>query len=305
MSIWAVKIISNASTPDAILTLAASADKTIRLYSNDQHIQTFKGHTQPVRALTLLPASTGNNVFASSGNDGNVMIWDWKTGDHLRTLNGHDSFVYSLACTPDGTLASSGEDRSVRIWNRLTGDVDQIITIPAISIWSIAVLKDGSSDLIVGSSDNCVRIFTQDPARYAPPEAIKEFEELVSASAITANQIGDVKKTDLPDADSLKGRTGKKEGEIAMAKTVGGDVEAYQWSSAEGKWVKIGQVVDAVGSGRRQLYEGQEYDYVFDVDVAEGQPPLKLPFNVTREPKRSVESAIVELIKYLINRKSV
>ena len=46
-------------------------------------------------------------------------------------------------------------------------------------------------------------------------------------------------------------------------------------------WQKIGDVVDAVGSGRKQLYKGKEYDYVFDVDVEEGKPPLKLPFNAT------------------------
>jgi hypothetical protein len=40
-------------------------------------------------------------------------------------------------------------------------------------------------------------------------------------------------------------------------------------------------VVDAIGSGRKQLYEGQEYDYVFDVDVSEGMPPLKLPYNIS------------------------
>ena len=54
-----------------------------------------------------------------------------------------------------------------------------------------------------------------------------------------------------------------------------------QWDSATSSWQKIGDVVDAVGSGRKQLYEGREYDYVFDVDVQEGAPPLKLPYNVS------------------------
>ena len=53
-----------------------------------------------------------------------------------------------------------------------------------------------------------------------------------------------------------------------------------QWDNASG-WQKIGDVVDAVGSGRKQLYEGREYDYVFDVDVQEGAPPLKLPYNAS------------------------
>ena len=39
--------------------------------------------------------------------------------------------------------------------------------------------------------------------------------------------------------------------------------------------------MDAVGQGRKQLYKGKEYDYVFDVDIQDGVPPLKLPYNVS------------------------
>ena len=28
------------------------------------------------------------------------------------------------------------------------------------------------------------------------------------------------------------------------------------------------------------MFEGKEYDYVFDVDIREGTPPLKLPYSV-------------------------
>ena len=59
------------------------------------------------------------------------------------------------------------------------------------------------------------------------------------------------------------------------------DDRHWQWDSATLAWQKIGDVVDAVGSGRKQLYEGKEYDYVFDVDVQEGVPPLKLPYNAS------------------------
>lgn len=38
--------------------------------------------------------------------------------------------------------------------------------------------------------------------------------------------------------------------------------------------------MEAVGSGRKQLYEGKEYDYVFDVDIQDGVV-LKLPYNIT------------------------
>ena len=60
--------------------------------------------------------------------------------------------------------------------------------------------------------------------------------------------------------------------------------DALQWSVQSGTWTKIGTVVDAVSTSQRQLFNGEEYDYVFDVDVHEGQPPLKLPYNATRKP---------------------
>ena len=57
------------------------------------------------------------------------------------------------------------------------------------------------------------------------------------------------------------------------------NVEAYQWESNE--WQKIGEVTNAVGSPKKKMYQNQEYDFIFDIDVAEGAPPLKLPYNIT------------------------
>lgn len=47
----------------------------------------------------------------------------------------------------------------------------------------------------------------------------------------------------------------------------------------------MGTVVDAVGSsGKKVEYQGQAYDYVFDVDIEDGAPPLKLPYNLSQNP---------------------
>ena len=55
-----------------------------------------------------------------------------------------------------------------------------------------------------------------------------------------------------------------------------------------GQWEKIGAVVggpsdDTVATGSK-YFEGQQYDFVFDVDVTEGAPPLKLPVNRDDNP---------------------
>ena len=39
-----------------------------------------------------------------------------------------------------------------------------------------------------------------------------------------------------------------------------------------------------MNSSRSCICNFQEYDYVFSVDIEEGKPPLKLPFNVTEDP---------------------
>ena len=64
----------------------------------------------------------------------------------------------------------------------------------------------------------------------------------------------------------------------------GENVEAHMWSASTNSWTNVGQVVDSVGSGRKRLYEGKEYDFVFDVDIQEGAPPLKLPYNASENP---------------------
>ena len=61
-------------------------------------------------------------------------------------------------------------------------------------------------------------------------------------------------------------------------------MEAHVWSTAANSWTSIGTVVDAVGSSRKKEFEGKEYDYVFDVDIQEGVPPLKLPYNASQNP---------------------
>lgn len=207
------------------------------------------------------------------------MIYVWtRDGDLLLELHGHTNFIYSLAVLPSGEIVSSGEDRSVKIWNH--GECIQTITLPAISIWSVAVQPNG--DIVCGSSDSEVRIFTRDKARFASEEDIQEFDAKVSSSAIPQQSLGDINKEKLPGPEALQ-RKGKKDGQVIMVKN-DASVEAHQWSSATQSWTKIGDVVNAVSQSQKQTLDGIEYDYVFDVDIQEGAPPLKLPYNVTQNP---------------------
>ncbi|KAG7092944.1 hypothetical protein E1B28_009246 [Marasmius oreades] len=139
-----------------------------------------------------------------------------------------------------------------------------------------------NGDIVSGCSDGVVRVFSSSEGRWASASELKEYEDYVANQALPSQQVGDVKKSDLPGLEALND-PGKKPGEVKMVKN-GDKVEAHQWDASSYTWQKVGDVVDAVGQGRKQLYQGREYDYVFDVDIQDGVPPLKLPYNVTENP---------------------
>ena len=245
-------------------------------------IGSVKNSNDVVRALCKVPASHPTGAaFASASNDGIIRLYTIQ-GELVASLYGHESFVYSLAALPSGELVSAGEDRTVRVWNGT--QCVQTITHPAISVWSVAVCNE-TGDIVTGASDRVARVFSRSPERHASPEVIQQFEQAVKESAIPAEQVGKVNKEQLPGPEFLQKKSGTKEGQVQMIREADGSVTAHTWSSATQEWTAVGTVVDSAGSsGRKTEYLGQDYDYVFDVDIEDGKPPLKLPYNVSQNP---------------------
>ena len=235
-----------------------------------------------MRALCRLPSKHPSRAdFASAGNEGIIRLWKLD-GRRMGELIGHESFIYSLVSLPNGELASSGEDRTVRIWRG--SNCVQTITHPAISVWGVAACSE-NGDIVSGASDRKVRVFSRVKERQGEPQVIQAFEESVQASAIPQQQVGDINKEQLPGPEFLQQKSGTKEGQVVMIRESNGSVSAHQWSQGSQSWMNVGTVVDAVGSsGKKASYAGTEYDYVFDVDIEDGKPPLKLPYNLSENP---------------------
>lgn len=160
----------------------------------------------------------------------------------------------------------------------------QTMTHPAISVWGVAACPD-NGDIVSGASDRKVRVFSRATERQAEPEAIQAFDESVKSSSIPQQAAGIPNKENLPGPEFLQQKSGTKEGQVVMIREPNGSVSAHQWSQGSQSWMSVGTVVDAVGSsGRKTSYDGKDYDYVFDVDIEDGKPPLKLPFNLSQNP---------------------
>ncbi|XP_036968357.1 phospholipase A-2-activating protein [Acanthopagrus latus] len=273
-AVWAVVIL-----PEQGLMLSGSADKTIRLWKAGRCEKTFVGHEDCVRGLAVI----SNAEFFSCSNDASIRRWLVATGECAQVYYSHTNYIYSMAVFPNSEdFISTGEDRSLRIWRQ--GECTQTIRLPAQSVWCCCILPNG--DIAVGASDGIIRVFTEAEDRMASVEDLQAFEDELSKATIDPKlgDLGDIKMEDLPGREHLN-EPGNRDGQTRLIKD-GQKVEAYQWSVSDGRWMKIG---DVVGGSNQQtsksvMYEGKEYDYVFTIDVNEGGPSMKLPYNVSEDP---------------------
>ena len=60
--------------------------------------------------------------LATASLDKTAKLWELATGKELRTFEGHQDWVLSVAFAPDGkTLATASKDKTVRLWDAATG----------------------------------------------------------------------------------------------------------------------------------------------------------------------------------------
>lgn len=276
-SVWGVLAFDD----ETVIT--ACSDQFIRVFHvSGKLLRKWNGGGDILRALCRVPENHPSGAsFASAGNDSIIRLW--KLDDHYNEklageLVGHDNFIYSLTPLPTGELASSGEDRTVKIWKGT--ECIQTITHPAVSVWSVSANPD-SADIVTGASDNIVRVFSRSIDRIAQPEVVKAFEDAVKASVIPSQVAPKVNQSELPGPDFLTSKSGTKDGQIQMIKETDGSITVHQWSLGQQQWIKIGTQMDAPS---KPTLNGNEYDFVWDVDIEDGKPPIKLPYNLSENP---------------------
>lgn len=163
--VWCVADLPNGSV------ITGGSDNTVVVYLRTGSVaHKLAGHTDCVRDI----AGINDNEFLTCGNDAVTKHWNATSGACFGTYQAHASHVYSVSIINNGNLAvSCGEDRTLRVWRN--GQVDQSIALPARTVWSVKILPN--EDLVCGSSDGVVRIFTTDSARFAEQGAMRKYEE--------------------------------------------------------------------------------------------------------------------------------
>ncbi|KAJ6649170.1 Phospholipase A-2-activating protein [Pseudolycoriella hygida] len=282
-AIWAVVTLSTG------YYVTGSADRNIYFWNKKgEKVKVFKGHTDCVRGLVEI----GRGGLISCGNDATIKIWS-EDGECVKELFGHSNYIYTMALNKaigQDVFVTGSEDSTIRMWNS-SGELGDAITLPAQSVWSVACLANG--DIVTGTSDAVVRVFTKDPSRYANETVMKAFNVAVQQRKVdTEMELGGMKVSELPGPESLL--TEGEEGQTKIVRHTDGKLMCYQWTKNE--WICLGDVTGASGGSQNNsgkvLHEGIEYDFVFNVDISDSAPAIKLPYNVGEDPWMAAQKFI-------------
>lgn len=168
-----------------------SADKNIFIWNpRGEKLVVLKGHTDCVRGLTSLP----DGSLLSCSNDASIRLWN-ENWECVKEFHGHSNYIYCIALNTalgDGVFITGSEDNTIRLWNTSSGALGDSITLPAQSVWSVACDKNG--DLVTGSSDGVVRVFSQDPKRQAAQDILTAYNVSVETRKLEQSKdLGGIK----------------------------------------------------------------------------------------------------------------
>ncbi|MGI2907304.1 WD40 repeat domain-containing protein [Tolypothrix sp. VBCCA 56010] len=144
-----------AISPDGqILASGSNKIKIWNLHKGDRICTLW--HSSAVNAAAISPDGT---ILASASSDNKIRLWNPRTGDPLRTLNGHSGEVKSVIISPDGEILFSGSaDKTIKIWHLATGKVLHTLTGHSQEVRSLAVSPDREI-LFSGSADKTIKIW--------------------------------------------------------------------------------------------------------------------------------------------------
>jgi phospholipase A-2-activating protein len=306
--------------------VSGSGDASIRLWERAEAgglfrcKQVYKDHTDSVRSLAAVPHQ---NVFFSASHDTTLRSWNTASGCQ-RVFVGHSALIYDVKAVAkaktgegEGILAvSASEDCTCRVWDNDTGECLQVLEMPG-CVWSVDLIHAPSICafplLAAGTSDGVARIFA--PCSNTAEEhltngaLVAAFDAAVEERKAVSNKAQEAAAPDglRVEEKSALNQPGVKDGQVKTVKEDNGKVFAYQWSVVSLKWECVGEVVVNPAESQQptggpgtssmmaphKMVDGVHYDYVFDVDVQDGVPPLKLPYNKNENPYEAADRFIL------------
>ena len=138
--------------------LSSSADKTIRLWSTENHnnLVCYKGHLYSIWDVSFSPLGF---YFASASADYTARLWSTDRITPLRIFSGHTKDVNKVIFHPNCQyIATASNDATIRLWDISSGNYVRLFTSNKQAINTIAFSKDGKY-IASGGQDKKIHIY--------------------------------------------------------------------------------------------------------------------------------------------------
>ena len=147
-----IAIIGVDISPDNSTVVTAHYDRVARTW--DVTTGTQLGALEHAGIVyTAVFNDAGDQVVTASGGDGDVRVWEARTGQLLRTLAGPSRQLRCAALSPDGRWAGAGDaEGNVIMWNVINEQVAAVLRQHAETIMSVVFSPD--SALLLTASDD-------------------------------------------------------------------------------------------------------------------------------------------------------
>ncbi len=150
------KVNAVAISPNSHTIASGNEDRIITFWQlkPEKFLRALFGHQESIEAIAF---SSNGALFASSGEDTSIKLWN-KTGQLIRTLQGHMNPPEAIVFTPDAQTLIGGDNVELRQWNVSTGAVVRIFPQPSGSVQSITIDKNGKW-LVSGHADHTIKVW--------------------------------------------------------------------------------------------------------------------------------------------------
>lgn len=143
---------------NGVYLASGSFDKNIyiwEVFGECPHTMTLKGHKNSVQELHW---STDSEQIYSASADSTVMVWDTETGQRIKKVTGHESFVNSCCPARRGPplFVSGSDDGSIRVWDLRAARQAQVIFRQTYQVTAVC-FSDQVDQVFSGGLDNQIR----------------------------------------------------------------------------------------------------------------------------------------------------